>query len=108
MAADMHPPHLPMDTSPGMIYLTASSLRAPIVSRNDLHIAAAMLDQVAVERSRIAHGVTAEVVDAFRRHLWSTWGADRQTTDWPSDEQLREALEAAAIAFSAKPPEPAR
>lgn len=42
-----------------------------------------------------ASEVTPDMVERLRRSLWSTWGADRQTTDWPSDEQLRTALEAA-------------
>lgn len=28
--------------------------------------------------------------------LWSTWGADRQTTDWPSEEELEQAALACA------------
>ena len=39
--------------------------------------------------------VTPDMVERLRRSLWSTWGADRQTTDWPSDGQLRQALCAA-------------
>jgi hypothetical protein len=30
--------------------------------------------------------------------LWSTWGANRQTTDWPSEEQL----EFAALASNSR------
>lgn len=101
MAADMLPPHMPLDTSPGMLSLMASLLRASTVTRGDLHMAAATLDQLAVEKSRAGHGITPEVVEAFRRHLWATWGTNRQTTDWPSEEHLLEALEAAAMALSA-------
>lgn len=39
--------------------------------------------------------VTEETVERFRAKLWSTWGAGRQTTDWPSREELRAALLAA-------------
>jgi hypothetical protein len=35
------------------------------------------------------------MVERLRDSLWSTWGRNRQTTDWPSREQLRAALEAA-------------
>lgn len=35
------------------------------------------------------------MVARFRESLWSTWGAGRLTTDWPSRYQLRVALEAA-------------
>lgn len=43
----------------------------------------------------IEREVTDDMVERFRRSLWSTWGEGRQTTDWPSDEQLRRALAAA-------------
>lgn len=35
------------------------------------------------------------MVEAFRKSLWSTWGRNRQTTDWPIYGELRLALEAA-------------
>lgn len=101
MPADMLPPHMPLDTTPGMLCLMASLLRAPTVSRSDLHMAAAALDQLAVEKTRAVQGVTLEVVETFRRHLWVTWGVNRPTTDWPSEDQLREALEAVAMTFIA-------
>lgn len=42
--------------------------------------------------------VTDEMVARLRESLWSTWGRRRQTTDWPSRSQLREALESALVA----------
>lgn len=50
--------------------------------------------------------VTDDMVERLRRSLWATWGEGRQTTDWPSERQLRAALEAAlepvapAVAFA--------
>lgn len=39
--------------------------------------------------------VDEAMVGRLRTSLWSTWGANRQTTDWPSNDQLRAALAAA-------------
>lgn len=39
--------------------------------------------------------LTDDAVEKLRASLWSTWGAGRQTTDWPSHGHLREALAAA-------------
>lgn len=39
--------------------------------------------------------VTDAMVERLRESLWSTWGAGRQTTDWPSRDDLRAALAAA-------------
>lgn len=39
--------------------------------------------------------ITDDMVERFRKSLWSTWGDGRMTTDWPSRAQLRKALEAA-------------
>jgi len=39
--------------------------------------------------------VEAVAANAIRRSLWSTWGKGRQTTDWPSDGDLRMAAIAA-------------
>lgn len=39
--------------------------------------------------------VTEAAVQALKDSLWSSWGASRQTTDWPNMQQLRAALEAA-------------
>jgi hypothetical protein len=35
------------------------------------------------------------MIERLRESLWSTWGRGRQTTDWPSRVDLREALVAA-------------
>lgn len=39
-----------------------------------------------------------EAVEALRASLWSSWGRPRRTTDWPTREQLGQALDAALAA----------
>jgi hypothetical protein len=46
---------------------------------------------------------TPRMLDALRESLWSTWGKDRQTTDWPSREELLTALNAALSSQAPKP-----
>lgn len=48
----------------------------------------------AVEDARVA-----EAVERLRESLWATWGRNRQTTDWPSRAQLRDAFLAAIQPF---------
>jgi hypothetical protein len=48
-----------------------------------------------VPASRLAGAVSDEAVERLRASLWATWGANRQTTDWPTTAQLRRALLAA-------------
>lgn len=52
---------------------------------------------------RLAQTVTDAEVEALRESLWSTWGKDRQTTDWPSRAQLAAGLKAALRARESAP-----
>lgn len=47
-------------------------------------------------RADLCAGVIDDAaVERLRASLWSMWGEGRQTTDWPSREELRVALVAA-------------
>jgi hypothetical protein len=53
------------------------------------------LAAVDARRSAPAVVVDEAMVERLRASLWGSWGADRQTTDWPSRDELRAALAAA-------------
>lgn len=65
----------------------------------DSYCARCVVDMIGVERDVLARQLVGAVDDAaverLRASLWSTWGEGRQTTDWPSREELRVALVAA-------------
>jgi hypothetical protein len=52
-------------------------------------------EELVVRASDHQGAVSDEAVERFRASLWATWGANRQTTDWPTTAQLRQALLAA-------------
>jgi hypothetical protein len=60
-----------------------------------LHNGWTTVEVIPAADARGAVEVDNAMVERLRESLWSTWGAGRQTTDWPTRAQLRAALDAA-------------
>lgn len=76
-----------------MLQMMANALREPVVRPECLTMAAAILDELADEKSREVCGITPQAIEVVRIRIRGMWGARRPAPGWPTEADVKELVD---------------